>query len=650
MTDYFNFKKIKDLPRIPLTGNIDLTYRCNNDCRHCWLRIPPPASEKEDEASLEEIILIVDEARAMGCRHWRISGGEPMLRPDFAELFDYISSKSVTYTLNTNGTLISPAIAKRLKRKGTKMVALYGATVDVHDHITRTPDSFDACLQGIAYLKEANAGFIVQIIPMKANYHQFNEMIKLAEWLSPHWRIGASWLYLSASGDLDANMEIARQRLDPSEVIKLDSPDLFSKDGTNEDDNSYNTIHCGDDNPLFAACIANRREFHVDPYSKMTFCQYIKDPAFRYDLRGGNFRYCWEEFIPSLKEKVVGSKEYMENCYSCDYKNDCRWCPVYGYLEHRRFSARVEYLCAVAKENRRFKDSWKKKVRYYQIAGITIQVESELPITDTTFKSKFKQFEVDGPGEDTIYVRHHFSLTGLDMRDLGEKVYQKPPWAIYRKGAVWIYTGISNDAGDTHIHQVAVCNKDHSRNTIYNDGETHFRNGLLSTLTLLPTDQIILARVLADRQSCYLHASGVIFKGFGLLFAGHSGAGKTTVATSFNNKAEILCDDRMIIRKLPEGFRIFGTWSHGDLAVVSAQSAPLRAILFLKQAEENRLIPLEDKKVAVKYLLALLIKPLVTANWWEKMLTLVENIVREVPCYVLSFKKDAQLVDQLKNL
>ncbi len=113
---------------------------------------------------------MADEARELGCQRWSISGGEPMLRPDFPEIFDYLTKKAVSYTLNTNGTLITPAIARLLKRKGSKLVALYGATPEVHDHITRTPGSFAAMMRGSAYLKEAGAGFTIQVIPMKDNY------------------------------------------------------------------------------------------------------------------------------------------------------------------------------------------------------------------------------------------------------------------------------------------------------------------------------------------------------------------------------------------------------------------------------------------------------------------------------------------------
>ena len=141
----------------------------------------------------------------------RVSGGEPMLRADFAEIFDYMTKNSLTYTLNTNGTLITPKLTKLLKRKGIKLIALYGANAGVHDHITRRSGSFEELMRGVAYLKEAGAGFTVQIVPMRDNYHQYQEMIKLAESLSPSWRLGAAWLYLSAHGDEAKNHEIIQQ-------------------------------------------------------------------------------------------------------------------------------------------------------------------------------------------------------------------------------------------------------------------------------------------------------------------------------------------------------------------------------------------------------------------------------------------------------
>ena len=653
MSEYVVLQKMKSVPCLPLEGSIDLTYHCNNNCRHCWLRVSSDAGGRHAYPSLlsfEEIKKIVDEAREMGCRKWSISGGEPMLRPDFAEIFDYLTRNFPSYSLNTNGILITPKIAGLMKRKGAKMVALYGATSDVHDHITRNPGSFEATMAGFRYLKEAGAGFMVQIIPMKDNYHQFPDMVKLAESLSKHYRIGAAWLYLSACGDKERNTEIKRQRLPPKEVVELDKPDLSYEDSMEQ---ACLSPICNPKNKdyLLSSCIANRSSFHIDPYGRMTFCCFIKDPSLRYDLRNGSFQDCWDNFIPSLETKIKITEEHKKNCGSCDLRKDCRFCPVYAYLEHRDFNKKIDYLCAVAKENRKFKDNWQKNHRrYFKIADITVQVESDLPINEQIFHPKFKQFEVHGPGEDTIHIKHHFSLLDLKGKDLGKEVYRKPPWAVYKKGDSWIYLGISPMQGDKSLHRVVTFNSDHTRARIYNDREEIFLKGDSHSLTLFPSDQILIARVLADRDGCYLHSCGVNFEGKGLLFAGHSEAGKSTMATMLKGKAEILCDDRMIIRKRPEGFNIYGTWSHGDVPDVSAASAPLRAILFLEKAPENKLILLIDKKEIAKKLLACLIRPFVTVDWWEKSLSFIEKISDEVPCYTLRFDKSGKAVDLLRKL
>ena len=665
-------------PRLPLQGSIDLTYRCSNNCRHCWLHVP--ATAPEPELSLDEIRRIAGEARAMGCREWSMSGGEPMLRPDFPEVFDYLTCKVRSYTLNTNGTLITPEIARLMTRKGSKLVALYGATAEVHDYITRNAGSFDAVMRGFRYLREAGAGFTVQLIPMRDNYRQFEEMVKLAKSLSPHYRVGAAWLYLSACGSAQRNAEISCQRVDPKDVIALDQPDLTYEESTDSlltegpgDSPRSGTVPTGGDDRLFAGCIATRRDFHIDPYGGMTFCCFIKDPALRYDLRKGTFRAAWDEFIPGLADKVRGGKEYLENCGSCEQRQDCRWCGVYGFLEHGRYGAKVEYLCDVARENRSFKEQWQRDHRrYFEIAGITLQVESDLPFTDQTFHPKFRKFQKEGPGSDMVTIRHHFELSRLKAEELGREVYRKPPWAIYRKGQSWVYLGISPDTNDHDLHQVVVFNDDYSRGEFYHPDDAGFRQGNLHSLTLLPTDQILLAQLLADRQACFLHSAGAIIRpgssasskhkqdGAGLLFVGHSEAGKSTTVKLIQDRAEILCDDRNIVRREGQGrdrregeqggFRVYGSWSHGEVPLVSSSSAPLRAILFIKQSPDNRLVPVTERSEALKRLLACVIRPLETAGWWQKTFSVIEALTREVPCYVMEFDKSGRIVEQILDL
>lgn len=643
----------RDYPRLPLDGMLDLTYRCNNTCRHCWLWLPPAASEIKKELSFDEIRRIVDEARTMGCQAWSISGGEPLLRPDFVEIFDYITVKAVSYNLNTNGTLITPEIASLLKRKGRKMVALYGATAIVHDHVTRNPGSFEATMRGFAYLKEANVGFEVQIIPMRSNFHQYNEMLELAESLSPYYRVGAPWLFLSARASRSRNNEIIRQRLDPAEVLELDAPNP-SFEAAESLAHSKPETPCGrvarGDDRLFAACIAERRDFHIDPYGGMSFCYFIKDPALRFNLRKESFQSVWDKLIPELADTVHGGTEYLENCGSCDLRRDCRWCGVYGYLEHQRFSAKVDYLCQVARQNRHFKEDWKlEHLRYYQIAGITIQVTASFPIVDATFDNKFAPFQVDGPGEDNISLRLESPIPNKEDLRLGKEIYRRPPWAIYRQSHTWIYMGIPQDNSDVPPHSLAIFEDDHRQGSIYRDPDVYERGGL-GSLTTFPSDQILIARILADREGVYLHSSAISIDGQGLLFVGHSEAGKSTMLKMLHGCGEILCDDRNIVRRWPDGFKVHGTWSHGELPDVSPASAPLRAILFIEKANTNELIPITEKREYLARVLSYVIRPLVDISWWDKTLSLFGKLTVEVPAYRLRFDKSGQVRNILQSL
>jgi hypothetical protein len=115
-------------------------------------------------------------------------------------------------------------------------------------------------------------------------------------------------------------------------------------------------------------------------------------------------------------------------------------------------------------------------------------------------------------------------------------------------------------------------------------------------------------------------------------------------------KGEILCDDRIIVRRWTDGFRAHGSWSHGELPDVSPADAPLQAIFFLEKADINELIPITSKMERLSKVLSHVIRPLATADWWDKTLALGEQIADEVPCYRLRFDKSGKVVNLLRQL
>jgi MoaA/NifB/PqqE/SkfB family radical SAM enzyme len=636
MNKYTVEKTLEELPNFEVGANLDITYRCNNNCLHCWLAPPSGETDLSDkELSFEEIRDLADQAARYGYRDWGISGGEPMLRPDFPEIFDYLSALG-TYGLNTNGTLIDPKLAKLLRRRGAKMIALYGATPEVHDRVTRNPGSHEATLRGMNYLKEAGAGFMVQIVPLQENYHQMREMEAIADSFSVPYKLGASWIYSNAYGDADRNRTIHQQRLAPACAAELDICLPSDYDG--------NRPKAATPLPdrLFKTCIEKGWHLHIDPYGQASFCCFIKDPALRYDLRAGSFPEFRNVFLPGIADTVRGGREYSENCGSCDLRDDCKWCPSYAYLESGRYSAKIDYLCEIAREDRRLKMEWvQDHRRYYSQGGVTLQVDSDLPFLENTYGPNVRPFEISAPGEDIIHIRHHFGVPSPSAEELGDPIYDQAPWKIYRRGDSLVY--ISEDV------VWMECNEAYTQIDVYRSNTDAFNHGDVETVFMIATDGVVLSQVFALRQAIAVHSSACILDGKGFLFVGHSEAGKSTSMKLVKGQAEILNDERNVIRKEPAGIRLYGTWSHGELPIVSPNSAPLKAICFLSQAKNNLAVPVE-KNVAFRRLVPCIVKPLESKQWWTHTLQTLEAIVNEVPCYLLEFDKSGKMVEVLRAL
>lgn len=290
--------------------------------------------------------------------------------------------------------------------------------------------------------------------------------------------------------------------------------------------------------------------------------------------------------------------------------------------------------------------------RYYQTGGLTLEVNSELPFTPDTFHPKFKQYQVEGPGVDNIVINHYFTRElNVEVTEK-DRIYFKPPWSVYQNQDKMIYEWIQDDASHTPGYRKFLVNKAHTRLDTYNGpgAAEFFSKGMLTSLSLFPTDQILLSRALAFRQGCIMHSLGLIHQGKGYLFVGHSEAGKSTMAKIMKEDSIILCDDRNIIRKINSVYTLFGTWQHSDFSEISPLSAPLRGIFFLNKSDKNQIEPITDARAKLKLLLNCLIKPLATDDWWESTLDFMDRVSREVDCMDLKFDKSGKIKELIGKL
>jgi len=282
----------------------------------------------------------------------------------------------------------------------------------------------------------------------------------------------------------------------------------------------------------------------------------------------------------------------------------------------------------------------------FKIGGITLSIQSDLPLKEGTFASKFELFRCHNSGGDRATIHHHCGLPRI--RNWGEEVYQRAPWIIYKIPSHYIYQMFVDGINESPL--IAIFSKDHSEGHIYK-GENYvkaFRKGNLTSLLCFPTDQILFARLLADRGGIILHGSGIILKEKGYLFVGHSDAGKTTLVKIFHHHAKILNDDRMIVRKEDGRFYLYGTPWHGELSLVAPNRVPLKAILFLNQAKGNRIERTEGLE-AFKRLYGCTIKPLVTERWAKNALDICQALSREAAYYDLYFDKTKGVISTIEK-
>lgn len=162
-----------------------LTEGCNLRCRHCWI-VPKYQSGDKSYPSLEVDLFrsIIQQAKPLGLSGVKLTGGEPLLHPDIHEILDVIRSEELRLTVETNGVLCTPGLAKKMKATSQNSfvsVSIDGSDPETHEWVRGVEGCFDAALDGVRNL--VSAGFRPQIIMsiMKRNKDQIEPLVRMAE-------------------------------------------------------------------------------------------------------------------------------------------------------------------------------------------------------------------------------------------------------------------------------------------------------------------------------------------------------------------------------------------------------------------------------------------------------------------------------------
>lgn len=349
---YFSLWKKMELKRLPFLFDLEITARCNLNCRHCYINLPAADRLAESkELSLDEMQEIVDEAVSLGALWCVVTGGEPLLRDDFLDMYLHLKKKGLLVSIFTNATLVTPDHIRVFTRFPPRdiEISVYGVSAETYEKITRRPGSFAAFHRGLDLLLKSGLNVRLKAMFMRSNIHQQHEIARFCRQRTWDFYRFDPFLHLRYDGNPERNREILSERLAPQEIASLDrsDPERFQALQAKCDTSIMHDGYSMEKDRLFL-CGAGKASCSISYDGMFRLCSSLWHPDCLYDLKQGDLTDAWRYFVPKVREMRSEREEYLRSCRICGLMNLCMWCPANAYLETGQLDAPVEYFCEVA--------------------------------------------------------------------------------------------------------------------------------------------------------------------------------------------------------------------------------------------------------------------------------------------------------------
>jgi radical SAM protein with 4Fe4S-binding SPASM domain len=324
--------------RLPLEGSLEVTFRCNLRCVHCYLGDFRSGIPELRELSLAEIRGVLDQVTDAGCMDLLLTGGEPFVRPDFLDIYDYAKRKGLLVTVFTNGTLLTPHIADHLADLPPygMEITLYGATQETYERVSGIPGSYERCLRGIDLLQERGIPLKLKTMLLTVNRHEIEAMQQFSADRGFKFRFDPL-----INGGHDGSLDVLNLRVPPGQVLETELQDPVRS--SEMKDFFHRFADFKPESRYLYSCGAGITSFHIDPYGRLSPCSTSRMRT--YDLRQGTFQEGWEQFLPG--ERAL-PKTRTTRCSTCKLHSVCEQCVGLAYTESGDPEEPVDYLCQLA--------------------------------------------------------------------------------------------------------------------------------------------------------------------------------------------------------------------------------------------------------------------------------------------------------------
>ena len=329
------FKHSADVQGRLLSVQIEMTFRCNEKCRHCYC----VTENNREELSFEELKHLLDDLRSMDVFEVTFTGGDLFVRKDAFEILEYANSIGLMINVFTNGIALSDSDLIRLKSLHLKSIhfSVYSHIPEKHDYFTQVEGSFVKTTDVIRKCVLLGIPVNIKTCVMNYNADEIEGILELAEKLGTTVQVSMS---ISAKNDGDKTpmaLRVGQEELYAAVMRKVNKHVLIHcSNELNEIRSSVNSAICG----------AGVHSLNINPYGDVFPCNALLIKCG--NVREQNIRDIWEHSVV-LKEIREFTVDKMKGCEGCSEVLYCNFCPGSALTETGDPLQRYDEACMLTK-------------------------------------------------------------------------------------------------------------------------------------------------------------------------------------------------------------------------------------------------------------------------------------------------------------
>ncbi len=333
---------------LPISGTFELTARCNFSCPMCYVHLQGK-DVAQRELSATQWIELARQAKDQGMVFVLLTGGEPFLRKDFFEIYSAMKAMGLLISINTNGSLLSGEIRRKLLEDPPFRVnlSLYGGCAKTYQDMCGQ-NVFDQVVENIRALREAGVDVRINLSITPYNQQDLEKIYRLSQELDVHIK-GTAYMYppIRAGGGFGTGNRLTEEEAARC-TVRWDqlrfSPEEFAlRAEAMHQLKAVEPPDCPVESDVGVTCRAGSSSFWMTWDGRMLPCGMLPGPT-AYPLETG-FRSAWNTILEETKAIRTPSK-----CVSCPKHEVCGVCTAVCMTETGRFDQIPEYMCRMTEQ------------------------------------------------------------------------------------------------------------------------------------------------------------------------------------------------------------------------------------------------------------------------------------------------------------